>query len=392
MPSKKTTEKTSEKTSTQTTESNDSNAHTFTDSKTTYVSKDDNILLNTLRQTIYKYIPTYAFHPNNIDITTNTSVHNNDYLRLRISNFACEGIENSRALFDEVINARYKEIIVGESRKVAISEYEDFDFGELMERETNGNYDDKDGQDDDIVAPTLTMFCDVEASGDDIVKFVTTDDCRFVLNGETIDSPFKNPLLICKLRTGQKLVFSADSSYDIGMANIIYTPVSICYFKQLSDKWNLCLETNQNQLEPDEIVLRAMRIICLKTLEFRELVERIVRKHRNVKLIESEGSFTLPNDQFCMTNILIDTLQSHPDVEYAGYKIPHLLKNEAQINYRMVDKNKSIAGVMNNVIRDIETRCKTFCKENKIDLGDMKLLTSHINMAYGNSVPEEVFK
>jgi len=45
------------------------------------------VIVNTLRRVILTLIPTYGFNTENINITKNTSIFNNDYMRLRLSNF-----------------------------------------------------------------------------------------------------------------------------------------------------------------------------------------------------------------------------------------------------------------------------------------------------------------
>ena len=52
----------------------------------TIKGKDINyITINTLRRVILTLVPTFAFDPENIIIEKNTSVYNNDYMRLRLS-------------------------------------------------------------------------------------------------------------------------------------------------------------------------------------------------------------------------------------------------------------------------------------------------------------------
>ena len=56
--------------------------------------KDINfVTINTIRRVCYNNIPIYTFDPNLVKITNNTSVYNNDYMRLRISNLEID-IEN----------------------------------------------------------------------------------------------------------------------------------------------------------------------------------------------------------------------------------------------------------------------------------------------------------
>jgi len=69
-----------------------------------FSGKDVNhVLINTLRRIIIQHIPTYAF--NKIDIAKNTSVFNNDVLRLRLSCFPVHNIENDTVqYYQNIIN------------------------------------------------------------------------------------------------------------------------------------------------------------------------------------------------------------------------------------------------------------------------------------------------
>ena len=52
----------------------------------TIKGKDINyIIVNTLRRVILTLVPTFGFDPENITIEKNTSVYNNDYMKLRLS-------------------------------------------------------------------------------------------------------------------------------------------------------------------------------------------------------------------------------------------------------------------------------------------------------------------
>ena len=358
----------------------------YQDQTSVYQSKDS-IMLNTIRQIAYKYLPCHGFTPKNINISENTTIHNNDYLRLRISNLPCAGMDNSREMFESVLMDKYRQVIVGE--KESLLETEDFDFGHIAEREARSEHFDDTGNDsqDRGTMSNVTMFCDVKFEESDVVseayKSITTDDCTYVVDGEPTPSPYTTPFLICKIRKGHSLRFSADSTYGVGNTDPIFVPFSCCWFRTKPDSdddvWELFIE-NKSMEDNDEQLIRILRIMCLKTQAFRDLVERIVRNNNHLENIDTEGSFILPNDQFCMTNILIDCLQEHPDVEFAGYRIPHMLTTEAQVNYRLSNKKKSIVTVMPDVIKKVEDRCYLFIQENKLEqvLGMTKLNTSHL--------------
>ena len=60
--------------------------------------KDINyIIINTLRRICLQLIPVHAFHPEDVEISVNTSVYNNDIIRLRLSNFPIYGMENNNS-------------------------------------------------------------------------------------------------------------------------------------------------------------------------------------------------------------------------------------------------------------------------------------------------------
>ena len=69
-----------------------------------FSGKDVNyVLLNTLRRIIIQHIPTYAF--DKIDFIKNTSIFNNDILRIRYHNFPIQNIENNTVeLYNDILN------------------------------------------------------------------------------------------------------------------------------------------------------------------------------------------------------------------------------------------------------------------------------------------------
>ena len=52
-------------------------------------------VVNTIRRLVMDHIPTYAFCKESIDITTNTSIFDNDCMRLRLSQLTLPDIQNN---------------------------------------------------------------------------------------------------------------------------------------------------------------------------------------------------------------------------------------------------------------------------------------------------------
>jgi hypothetical protein len=68
----------------------------------------NNIILNTLRRVIMELIPIYAFDKTDITITKNTSIYNNDYMKLRISQFPIFNVENDISNIDKCMDLEYE--------------------------------------------------------------------------------------------------------------------------------------------------------------------------------------------------------------------------------------------------------------------------------------------
>ena len=55
----------------------------------------NHVLINSIRRIILEDIPGFAFDIDKINIKSNTSVYNNDYIKNRIENFPIFGLDNS---------------------------------------------------------------------------------------------------------------------------------------------------------------------------------------------------------------------------------------------------------------------------------------------------------
>ena len=62
----------------------------------------NHILVNTLRRVCLDLIPIHAFNPDDIQIKKNSSVYNNDIIRLRLSTFPIYNIKNNVELVDDI--------------------------------------------------------------------------------------------------------------------------------------------------------------------------------------------------------------------------------------------------------------------------------------------------
>ena len=270
-----------------------------------FSGKDVNyVLMNTLRRIIIQYIPTYAF--DKIDITKNTSVFNNDVLRLRISNLPVHNIEND--------NVQYYQNIINN----------DLDSDKLTQ---------------------LTMYVEKKNDSLEIIN-VTTDDAEFFNNKNKIKSIYKKPLLLIKLKEGEEIKLTTTINLNIGKNNIKYSPVTICVYEEKNDNTFLLKLESTNQIEEYDIIKKACEILIIK---LENIMNQLKDKDINDK---NEGELIFKGEDHTMGNLLNRFLQDHDNILFSGYKMDHLLINNVSINYK-TNGAKNINEKINLTIKNI---------------------------------------
>jgi DNA-directed RNA polymerase subunit L len=296
----------------------------ITDNKynATFEGKDINyIIVNTIRRVILSLVPVYSFAPDNIDIKANDSIYNNDILRLRICNLPVYNIKNNETTLKHIERLKQKTPIDEDSTLPKLEE--------------------------------ITMYCGVTNTSEDVMN-VTTDMCKFYNIDSEIKNIYKNPLLLCKLKKDESLTLTAKTGLGIGLINSLWSAVSICCYEEINDhKFDFKFETD-GQLTSPEIISRAIKIIINQLTRYRDLITK--------DKLGDMGEIILNNEAHTMGNILAMGLQNHKNIDYAGYKINHLLVRKATIKY-IANGGKP----MNTIIRDsIDNTIKIYEKILKL--------------------------
>lgn len=292
----------------------------------TLEGKDINhVVINTLRRVGMTDIPIYSF--DEIEITENKSIFNNDYMRLRIRTLPLPNVANKVIYLDDIEKEKVispENKLLEENAEIAIGN-DDIDFNEVKQV-VNDTYD------------MITMFLDIQNNKDEILT-VTTDDCKFYNNGQEIKNIYNDPLLLIKLKKDQKIKLSAISK--LGKENIsgLYSAVSILTYKQLTDnKFQMIMESRGQLSE-----YRIMYVACMNIIKFMEnILEMIPEDNSNL-----EGELHSNNLDHTYGNLLVTGMLQHKDVDFAGYAKPHLLDNKIVIKYIL--KKNSIYQVVKDV-------------------------------------------
>jgi DNA-directed RNA polymerase subunit L len=291
----------------------------------------NHIILNTIRRTILTDIPIYAF--TTFNFKKNTSIFNNNYIKLRLKNLPVWGIKNNIKLLDKKKIETLERIEEEEEE-----EYENDDIDINHEEESN-----KDLNSSSL--NQLTMYIDYTNKINDIVT-VTTDDAKFYFAENNITNPYKVPIPIIKLQPNQIINFSAITTLDIEKTNTIFSAVSVCFYKQITpNEYNFIVES-RGQISEKQIINVGIINILKKLENIPNMIPEI--ESQNMES-QNKGEIIILNEDSTLGNLLSYGMQIHKNVKFAGYNIPHLLDTKVVIHYELDEKIK-LKKVINDVI------------------------------------------
>lgn len=297
----------------------------------------NHVIVNTLRRTILTFIPIYAF--SEFNFKKNTTIFNNNYIKLRIKNIPIWGIENKINMF------------VAEQKNNEIIDDEEI-YNDDIDLTTDIN---------NINSSTLkqfNMFVDYTSNEKDILT-VTTDHAKFYYDEKRIDSPYKYPIPLVKLQSGQTITFTATSSLGIEKNNSIFSPVSVCFYKEVTPtKYIFCIES-KGQINEKRIIEVGLINILDKLKKLPNILSTIEIDDK-----KDNGEIILMNEDSTFGNLLTYGLQSHKDIKFAGYNIPHLLEEKVIITYK-TKNTKDILIILNDVIKYYITIFELLFEKNK---------------------------
>jgi DNA-directed RNA polymerase subunit L len=287
-------------------------------------SNIDYIVNSSLRRTILSEIPTYAFYT--FKFEKNTSVFNNNYIKLRLMNIPVWYIENNITFFependDSKISNDDEDI-----REDYMINQEDYSVEEKVNT-TN--------------IKQLTMYINFKNKTKDIIT-ATTDNAKFYYNEKLIDSPYKTPIPLVDLQPEQEIAFSAISKLGIEEENAIFSPVSVCYYKMINDNEFDFIIESRGQLKEHRIINVAIDNIIKRMNSFLKLL-------KDTKIDDKlEGVINVNNEGHTLGNIISRGLQQHNNISFAGYRLVHPLAKKLEILYKMKKSSKII-----NIIEDV---------------------------------------
>lgn len=278
-------------------------------------------LLNTLRRLSLEYVPSYSFCNQSIIIEKNTSIFNNDYMRLRLSQFAWPKVD---------VNVYYLE-----------NEYwEHTDYSDLDRK--------KHPEDKKI----LEVYCNVKNNTSEIMN-VTTNELQYYNDGERVNVMDKEyPHLIIKLKPDQEFAFKATAVLGVGLRNAIWGAARNCWYNELHEDddyphdFNFFIESSGQQDEY-EILKKCCKILKKKI----DIIKKKTMEEFGNQLKTNKLLLSLIDEDHTIGNIINLFLQDNDKVLFSGLSRPDLLVRAIEIKFETVDDN--LLQVLYQVFDDI---------------------------------------
>lgn len=319
-----------------------------------YGKQINHVIVNTLRRVILTLIPVYSFHTNDINITKNSSVFNNDMIRLRLSNFP--------VFLSKQLNIGYKKLKKLEYNQIINPENLLRNAKKLEYRANLGSaeYDITSDDDKQEITNNLTITINVKnISEDSIMNVMTnTQGVKFYLEQEQVSHIYPKPLLIIQLQPKQEFVCTMKSSLNIGLYNATFSPCTICCFEKINENhFNFKLHSKR-QISEKDIMIRACKIIKEKIKSTEQVlmqnITNYIDNENNDEKVSSDytlkGTILIEGEQHTIGNLFSRFLQDHKDITFAGYKVGHPNVNQVDIEYAC---NSSILTIINDVTKSI---------------------------------------
>lgn len=300
-----------------------------------YGNDVNEVVVNTLRRGLLDELPTYAYFFDTIDITENTSVFDNDMMRLRIEQLPIYNVDSKIDFLDDNywLNVDYTD----------------------NERKRHP----KDKLNIELVVNIVNETSDI--------LDVTTHDAELYINDELSDNyQKKDPVLLVRLRPNDSFKCRARGVLGLGRRNNIWSAISTCYYDDYKDfadneeshKFKLIVE-GSGQMKEMDLLKRVCRTINQKL----DNVESIIKKkYYTANTNEKSIIIELDNETHTIGNIINDCLQNHKKVKSSGLSKPTNLMNQMIIQLHTLEKNplKIFFEAVNNaknIFNTIEEQC-----------------------------------
>jgi DNA-directed RNA polymerase subunit L len=296
------------------------------------LSGDDATLIfaNTVRRIALDNIPSYAFCSDSIIIEENTSIFNNDQLRLRWSQLPIFDVETDISF----LHPKYWKV----------------------------DYSDPNREKHPLDTISIQLFLNIQNTTNANMN-VTTDHIKYYVDGELVDNPYKKSgqILLIQLRPTEKIITTMTGVLGVGEKNNIWSALSTGFYDdETPNKVGLTIESSGQQ---DEMAI--LLKVCQNATQKLGHIEKIVMENYDLPSVKNEQNLLIKIDDENHTfgNIINDQLQNHKNVEYCGLAKPDQLVK--QIEIKLCTSTQNPLTIFSEVITRLIKMFNTFEKSLK---------------------------
>jgi DNA-directed RNA polymerase subunit L len=305
------------------------------------------VIVNTLSRIGLSLLGSFAWNPEYITIDTNTSIFNQDQMKLRIANipiintnYSKPIVPNSLDLISKCLDLEIQaNTSIFSSKKDSLQELEEL---EEKKKELLNN---------------LHMYVEARNRTNEIMCVTTNEKfTSFFLNDKKISDIYPRETLIIKLKPGQDFICSAVADFNIPMFNSIYSSVSVFAHEEIDKNTFIITVESMRQLEEEDIIKRC----CLIAIQKLESIQKIILDKLEMASIDNpnveyDAEISIENENHTLGNLLTRGLQDHSNIAFCGYKIDHPEINELVIKYKT--EGKTFSKILQDTVKSL---IKTF--------------------------------
>lgn len=277
-------------------------------------------IVNAIRRYSTIYIPTYAYHPDNINITkNNVTAINNDIMKLRLSTLPVFNID--------------PEIITLEDKYWKV---------------TNMSMREKHIKEKNIVA-----YVNATNTTQNTIN-ITTHDFIVKIDGET-DQMYKNvdPIIIIKLPPNTTFTCSMTASLGIGYKHDIWSGIQNGYYEVNNNIITLTCESVGKQ-NIYKILIKACEVILNRLTSLTE----ILNHKQDNEIITLE----FIEEDYSLADIINYEFQSNKNIDFSGILYPDMFKNTViiklsnkdNIEIYMIESITKLINIFNKILAIIK--------------------------------------
>jgi DNA-directed RNA polymerase subunit L len=263
----------------------------------------EEILINGIRHTMMGEVVTYGVGYGSIDITKNQSDYEEHYMSRRLVNLPVLKVVPKV----EMLERTYYPYVKGV-------------YGTLKP--------DREYKNDPRDTTEIRMVLNVENNEERILNVTAEEHLKVFVNDEEFKmyDNKKFPLLLFKLKRGDRMSFQLRPVLGIGNLQNTWNPVSNCFLRGEPGNVQMVLRSF-GQMSEAELVKRTCRVLCMKMDRFISNLHGLRANYIDAKV----ASLTIEHEDEAMGELLSYALAMNDNVTFPGYKMDHPLVAEIKL-------------------------------------------------------------